>query len=224
MATVLVVGATRGIGLEFVRQYCADGDRTLATFRHAADESKLRAFGAHPLPLDVTDAAGCAALAQRLEGQPLDVVVLCAGVYGPRTSSLVEPGAADFDRVMHANVLGPMTLIPLLAPCFAADGGKLAVMSSRMGSIGLMASAYGWLYRASKAALNAVVRAASLELGPRGVVCFAFHPGWVRTDMGGKDATLDADESVGSMRRVIAQANDSHNGKFLNYNGEHLSW
>jgi NAD(P)-dependent dehydrogenase (short-subunit alcohol dehydrogenase family) len=87
-----------------------------------------------------------------------------------------------------------------------------------------MASTSGWLYRASKAAVNAVLRAASIELGPRGVVCMAFHPGWVRTDMGGTGASIAATESVTGMRRVIAQANDSHNGKFLNYTGEHLSW
>jgi NAD(P)-dependent dehydrogenase (short-subunit alcohol dehydrogenase family) len=87
-----------------------------------------------------------------------------------------------------------------------------------------MGSPSGWLYRASKAAVNAVLRAASLELAARGAVCMAFHPGWVRTDMGGTGASIDADESVRGMRRVIAQANDSHNGKFLNYTGEHLSW
>jgi NAD(P)-dependent dehydrogenase (short-subunit alcohol dehydrogenase family) len=112
----------------------------------------------------------------------------------------------------------------LLAPRLAESGAKLAVVSSRMGSIGLMANPSSWLYRASKAAVNAVLRAASLELGARGVACMAFHPGWVRTDMGGSGAAIDVAESVGGLRRVIAHANDSHNGKFLNYTGEHLSW
>jgi NAD(P)-dependent dehydrogenase (short-subunit alcohol dehydrogenase family) len=87
-----------------------------------------------------------------------------------------------------------------------------------------MSSSAGWLYRASKAAVNAAVKAASLELGTRGVVCVAFHPGWVRTDMGGADADLAVDESVTSLRRVIQAANASHNGKFLNYNGEQIAW
>jgi NAD(P)-dependent dehydrogenase (short-subunit alcohol dehydrogenase family) len=125
---------------------------------------------------------------------------------------------------MHTNVLAPMHLLTELAPHLAEGGAKVAVISSRMGSIGLMASTSGWLYRASKAAVNAVLRVTSLELGPRGVVCMAFHPGWVRTDMGGASASIDAVESVTNLRRVIAQANDSHNGKFLNYTGEHLSW
>jgi NAD(P)-dependent dehydrogenase (short-subunit alcohol dehydrogenase family) len=223
MATVLVVGASRGIGFEFARQYTADGDRVLATCRTDPAAERLRKLGARPLRVDVLDAGSRAALLPQLGGERLDLLILCAGVYGPRTAGLAVPEPAEFDRVMHTNVLAPMHLITVLAPTLA-PGAKVAVISSRMGSIGLMASASGWLYRASKAAVNAVLRAASLELGGHGVVCMAFHPGWVRTDMGGTGASIDAPESVTQMRRVIAQANDSHNGKFLNYTGEHLSW
>ncbi|HTT11388.1 MAG TPA: SDR family oxidoreductase [Burkholderiaceae bacterium] len=223
-STILIVGASRGIGLEFVRQYAAAGDRVLATCRKDADAGHLRMLGATALPLDVLDADSRARLVEQIGDARLDLVVLSAGVYGPRTSGLEAPDAAEFDRVMHTNVLAPMHLITLLAPLLAQTGAKVAVISSRMGSIGLMNSAYGWLYRASKAALNAALRATSLELGARRVVCMAFHPGWVRTDMGGAGAAIDVAESVGNLRRVIAQANESHNGKFLNYTGEHLSW
>jgi NAD(P)-dependent dehydrogenase (short-subunit alcohol dehydrogenase family) len=106
----------------------------------------------------------------------------------------------------------------------ASSGGKLVVLSSRMGSIGNAADSAWWLYRASKAALNSVLKSASIELGARGVVCMALHPGWVQTDMGGANATLRVEESVSSMRNVIAAANRSHNGRFLNYNGEQLEW
>lgn len=224
MATVLIIGASRGIGLEFLRQYAADGDRVLGTCRKDADAEQLRKLGARPLRLDLLDAASRDALVGQIGDARIDVAIFSAGVYGARTAGLTVPAPAEFDRVMHTNVLAPMHLITLLAPVFAARGAKLAVLSSRMGSIGLMASTSGWLYRASKAGVNAVLRAASLELGPRGVVCMAFHPGWVRTDMGGTDASIDVTESVSNLRRVIAQANDSHNGKFLNYTGEHLSW
>jgi NAD(P)-dependent dehydrogenase (short-subunit alcohol dehydrogenase family) len=224
MATVLVVGASRGIGFEFARQYAADGNQVLATCRNDTDADRLRALGASALRFDALDAASREALLPQLGDARLDVVILSAGIYGPRTAGLAVPADADFDRVMHTNVLAPMHLMALLAPRFAASGGKLAVISSRMGSIGLMASTSGWLYRASKAAVNAALRTASLELGPRNVVCMAFHPGWVRTDMGGAGASIDVGESVSHLRRVIAQANDSHNGKFLNYTGEHLSW
>lgn len=224
MSTVLIVGASRGIGCELVRQYVADGARVLATHRKPEDEAALRAMGATPIALDVRNAEQVAGLGRRLDGEKLDIAILNAGVYGPRTEVLAPPSHADFDTVMQTNVLAAMQLIPLLAPSLTAASGKLAVISSRMGSLALMGNASGWLYRASKAALNAVLRAASLELGAQGVVCMAFHPGWVKTDMGGAGAEMDVTTSVTGLRRVIAAANRSHNGKFLSYSGEQFPW
>jgi NAD(P)-dependent dehydrogenase (short-subunit alcohol dehydrogenase family) len=117
-----------------------------------------------------------------------------------------------------------MQLLPVLAPALTQARGKLAVISSAMGLKSRITQPSGWLYRASKAALNMVVKVASLELGGQGVVCMAFHPGWVRTDMGGAEADIDAATSVTGMRRVIEQANLSYNGKFLNYTGEQFDW
>lgn len=224
MSTVLIVGASRGIGREFARQYADDGARVIATHRKPEDAAALRALGAKPLALDVTDAAAIAHLASSLQHERIDIAVLNAGISGPRTGGIEAMSMADFDAVMHTNVWAPMQLIPALMPALFAARGRLALMSSRMGSTALMNGTRSWLYRASKAAANNVLRAASLELGPRGVVCMAFHPGWVRTDMGGADADLDTETSVTSMRRVIAAANDSHNGKFLNYTGEQFDW
>jgi len=224
MSTVLVVGATRGIGLEFVRQYAADGARVIGTFRHAQDADKLRALGARTLHLDALDPDSVAALGPHLDGQPIDIALLVAGVYGPDTADLTPPSREQFDMVMRTNVLTPMQLIPLLAQNLQAAQGKLAAISSRMGSIGLAADTQNWLYRASKAALNSVVKSASIELGARGVVCMALSPGWVRTDMGGSSAPLDVRDSVSALRRVIAAANRSHNGRFLNYTGEQYEW
>ncbi len=224
MDRILIVGASRGLGLEFVRQYTAAGAQVLATHRGPAEAATLRALGAEPIELDVRQEGAAAALAGRLQGAPLQLAILVAGVFGPRGSGLAGPTATEFDLVMQTNVLAPMRLIPALAASLAQGQGRLAVLSSRMGSIGGMESAYGWLYRASKAALNCVLRAASLELGARGVVCVALHPGWVRTDMGGAGADLEAVDSVAEMRRVLAAINRSHNGRFLNYNGEQLPW
>jgi NAD(P)-dependent dehydrogenase (short-subunit alcohol dehydrogenase family) len=224
MGTVLVIGASRGIGLEFVRQYAADGARVIGTVRRDEDAVKLRELGAKPLLLDVLDEAAVGSFGEQLHGERLDVAIVNAGVYGPRTSAIAAPGGLDFDQVMHTNVRAPMQLIPQLLPGLAAAAGKLALVSSRMGSLSLMSSTSGWLYRASKAAANAALRAASLELGPHGIVCVAFHPGWVRTEMGGAGADIDTATSVAGMRRVLAAANASQNGKFLNFNGEQLSW
>jgi NAD(P)-dependent dehydrogenase (short-subunit alcohol dehydrogenase family) len=223
MSTVLVIGASRGIGLEFVRQYAADGARVIGTVRRAEDAVRLRELGAKPLLFDVLDEAAVAELGAQLRGETLDIAIHNAGVYGPRTSAVTAPGGLDFDAVMHTNVRAPMQIIPQLAPLLSASG-KLAVVSSRMGSISLMSSTSGWLYRVSKAGLNAALRAAAIELGARGIVCIAFHPGWVRTDMGGAGADIDAATSVTGMRRVLASANASQNGKFLNFNGEQIAW
>jgi len=224
MATVLIVGASRGIGRELARQYAADGARVIASHRRPEDAAALRALGARPLALDVLATAAPQVLGRQLEGEALDLAFLSAGLYGPRSAAPLAPTAAEFDAVMHTNVLAPMQLIAPLVPLLASGGGKLAVLSSKMGSIGQMRDGSGWLYRASKAALNAALRAASLELAAQGVICMALHPGWVRTDMGGAGADLDVVEAVASLRRVVAAANASHNGKFLNYNGEQLPW
>lgn len=224
MATVLIVGASRGIGLEFARQYAAEGARVIATHRRPEAGVTLRELGAKPISLDVRDEAALADFGDQMAKEAIDIAVLNAGVVGPRGSSIGSPGGLDFDAVIHTNLRAPMQLIPALAPALIAARGKLAVISSRMGSVSLMSSSGNWLYRASKAALNAALKAASLDLGAQGVVCIAFHPGWVRTDMGGGGADVDVQTSVAGMRRVLAGANDSSNGKFINYNGEHLAW
>jgi NAD(P)-dependent dehydrogenase (short-subunit alcohol dehydrogenase family) len=224
MTTVLVVGASRGIGLEFVRQYAADGARVTGTVRSEAGAGAVRSAGGTPETLDVLDEAGVAALGERWRSAPLDIAIVNAGVYGPRIAAVVPPSAADVDLVMRTNVRAPMQLIAALAPALTRAPSKLAVVSSKMGSVSLMGSTSGWLYRASKAALNAVLKTTSLDLGPRGVVCIAFHPGWVRTDMGGAAADIDVGTSVTAMRSVLESANDAANGKFLNYTGEQLAW
>jgi NAD(P)-dependent dehydrogenase (short-subunit alcohol dehydrogenase family) len=148
--------------------------------------------------------------------------VIVAGVYGPRTAGLEAPSAEDFDAVMHANVLGPMRVIQALADALAPQA-RMAVLSSRMGSIGLRGSTYAWLYRASKAAVNSVMKDASVALAGR-AVCVAFHPGWVRTDMGGPRADLTVEQSVANLRETIARLTPADNGSFLNHDGQPLPW
>ena len=219
---VLVIGASRGIGLEFVRQYRAEGHAVAATARDEAGLDRLRALGAEAFALDVTDAASASGLAWRIDGIAFDVVVLNAGVYGPRSTALEAPSADEFDAVMRTNVLGPMRMLAQLGDAFA-PGGRLAVLSSRMGSMTLRTNPSGWLYRASKAALNSVLKDASIEFDGR-AICIAFHPGWVRTDMGGGGADLPPAQSVSDMRRTLAHVTEADNGGFFNHDGKPLAW
>ncbi|MET0519111.1 MAG: SDR family oxidoreductase [Burkholderiaceae bacterium] len=222
MAQVLIIGASRGIGLEFVRQYRAAGAQVVATARSEEGLAAIRALGATALKLDVADTASASGLAWQIDGRQFDEVVFVAGVYGPRTSGLETPTADDFDAVMHANVLGPMRVLPQLLDALA-PGARLAILSSKMGSIGLRSATAGWLYRASKAAVNSVMKDASLVLAGK-AICLSFHPGWVRTEMGGAGADIDVQTSVAGMRTVLATVKPEHNGSFFNYDGQPLAW
>jgi NAD(P)-dependent dehydrogenase (short-subunit alcohol dehydrogenase family) len=225
---VLIVGASRGLGLEFVRQYRADGARVTATARSDEGLATLVALGAKALKLDVADAASASGLAWQIDGEAFDTVFHVPGVYGPRSQALEPPTDDDFDTVMHTNVLGAMRVLTILADALAPavdgrPGARIGVLSSRMGSIGLRSATSGWLYRASKAAVNSVLKDASIALEGR-ALCAAFHPGWVRTDMGGASADLAPAEAVAAMRRSLANLDAARNGSFLNYDGTTLAW
>ena len=219
---VLIIGASRGIGFEFVRQYRAAGARITATARDDAALERLRDHGARALRLDVADAASVSGLAWLIDGERFDVVVINAGVYGPDTAGLETPTEADFDAVMHTNVLGPMRLLPQIAEALA-PGARLAILSSIMGSIALRRSTRGWLYAASKAAVNSVMKDAAIALAGKATV-IGFHPGWVRTDMGGAGADIDAATSIAGMRTVLASVKPADTGGYFNYNGQRLAW
>lgn len=224
MPTALIIGASRGIGLELACQYVAQGWRVIATARKEIALDLLTGMGAEAHALDVMKVADCAALGWTLEGEQLDAAFLCAGVYGPKTEGLAFPLDRDFDQVMHTNVLAAMRLLPVIGPLVCEAKGKLAVMSSIMASLSLRSDNNGWLYRASKAALNSVLVDAALEFGEQGATCVAFHPGWVQTDMGGPDADIPVTESVTALRTTLAALRPEDNGKFLNYDGTPLSW
>jgi len=220
MALALIIGASRGIGLELVRQYLADGWRVIATARKKEDVEMLAAMGAEAHKLDVTNVEAVAGLGWKLDGEEPDVAILNAGIYGPRTDGF--PMQADFDAVMHTNVLAAMRLLPIIAPLVSAARGKLAVMSSRMGSLSERNGSSGSLYRASKAALNSVLIDTAHQ-NP-GATCVAMHPGWVRTDMGGPGATLAVEDSARGIRRVLAELPASEHPVYRDYDGTNIGW
>lgn len=216
MTTVLVLGASRGIGLELVRQYRADGARVIATARDDAGLARLRDLGAEPFTLDVGVPASVSQLAWRLDGEKLDVALYVAGVM-PRGDATAPPTQDVFDAAMHTNLLGAMQAIPQVAPMVEAAGGRFVFLSSAMAQITGVASSYGWVYRASKAALNMAVASAQHDY-PRAIFV-ALSPGWVQTDMGGAGAPLTVEESVASMRSTLATLKPSQRGVFLQQDG-----
>jgi len=218
----LVIAASRGIGLELVRQLRAEGARVVATARDDAGLARIAALGAKALRLDVTDTSSAAGLAWQIDGEAFDTVFVCAGILGPRTSGLSPPSEADFDAVMRTNVLGPMRVLPAIAEAIA-PAARIGVLSSRMGSMALRANTSQWTYRASKAALNSVVRDAAIALAGR-ALCIALHPGWVRTGMGGEDADIDVATSAAGLRSTLAKVEPAQSGAFLNYDGTPLAW
>ncbi|MDR3095619.1 MAG: SDR family oxidoreductase [Paraburkholderia sp.] len=225
MKTALIVGASRGLGLEFARQYAKAGWRVLATARTDEACAALNALGAQTFVLDIARPEDIAALGWKLDGERLDVALIVSGVYGPRTEGVEAITAEDFEYVMNTNVRGPMQLIPILLPLVDAAYGVLGVLSSRMGSITQTTGTTGWLYRASKAAVNDVIKITSMQT--RRATCIALHPGWVRTDMGGSHAAIDVAASVAGMREVMAEAaaaREVFNGRFFQYDGTELDW
>jgi NAD(P)-dependent dehydrogenase (short-subunit alcohol dehydrogenase family) len=226
MPTILVTGAGRGLGLEFVRQYAADGWRVHACCRTPETATALEALEGEIAihRLDVRDQAQIGALKASLAGEPIDLLINNAGIYGPRGKAVAQISDAEWLEVLQVNAIAPVRIADALADNVAASGKKLmAFITSQMGSIARM-SAGAHPYRMSKAALNAGVRCLSLELEARGVTCVLFHPGWVKTDMGGAGAAIEIKTSIDGMRAVIAKLKHSDNGRFFNYDGGEIPW
>ncbi|RCS58590.1 SDR family oxidoreductase [Parvibium lacunae] len=217
----LIIGATRGIGLGLTQRYLADGWHVTATARREADLPQLQSLGAKPLKLDVTLPSSIMSMEWVLAGEQYDLVIYVAGILsrGPATA---VPTQAEFDLVMHTNVLGMMQLLPCLAPKLANQHGKWIAISSGMGSIAEAQSSANWLYRVSKAALNMAIRSAAFDYPA--VTFAALCPGWVKTDMGGPQATLEVADSVQGLRQVIAGLSLADSGCYKNHLGHSLSW
>jgi NAD(P)-dependent dehydrogenase (short-subunit alcohol dehydrogenase family) len=219
MKTVLITGAGRGIGLEFVRQYAAESWQVIATARSEAPE--LEALGVRVERLDMRDFAAVETFGRRITAEPLDLFIANVGMSaGPRIDS--APEAEDALEVLAVNAIAPTLLARLLAPTLAAQRGRMAAITSRMGSIG--DSSGGYLgYRASKAALNAAWYGLAQEFGAR-VPLLLLHPGWVRTDMGGPNAQVPPAESVAGMRGLIEALRPEETGAFLDFRGDPIPW
>ncbi len=216
MPTVLITGANRGIGLEFARQYAADGWEVIATARHSSGE--LDALGVQVVTLDLADADAVAGFAI---DRPLDLFIANAGTSEPKNPTSADD-ARDWQSMMMVNSIAPYLLGKDLLPKMA-EGGKMIAISSGMGSIG--DNNGGWVpYRTSKAALNMAWNSLALEARGSGIACVLFSPGWVKTRMGGAGAEISAEESVAAMRALIERLTIADSGMFLRRDGSQLPW
>lgn len=226
MPTVLITGANRGIGLEFARQYAAEGWRVHAACRTPAKADKLRKLAGDVVVhrLDVRKSAQVSALAGTLAGEPIDLLLNNAGIAARGRDKFGGVDFAVWEDVLRVNTLAPVRLAEAFADHVARSERKLMVaLSSRMGSISENGSG-NIAYRSSKAALNAAMRVLAKELGGRGITVVVFHPGWVRTDMGTLVAPVSAKKSVRGMRTVIEGLTPKDSSKFFDYQGQQVPW
>jgi len=236
MSTILITGANRGLGLEFVRQYAADGWEVLATSRQPEKSSELKQLAAQHSAvalhrLDVTNKESVQDLAGKLHGKPLDVLLHSSGIY-PREGQQI--GDIDYDgwrEALETNLLGVMRVTEALLENVAASPRKqIAAISTALSSLrgvqsGSVAQAgTSYQYRTSKTALNMALSILAKELQPRGISVVLLCPGWVKTDMGGPHAPLSPQESIAGMRKVLSGNPMEISGKFLGHDGTLRPW
>ncbi len=228
--TVLITGANRGLGLEFVRQYAAEGARVLACARHPGEAKALIDVAAKSNgrvtvhPLDVSSAASVAHLAGEVANEPVDILINNAGVYG---GDHQRAGDLDYDawiRTLAINTLGPVRVLEALkGNLLKAKTRKAIAITSAMGSTARHDGG-ALIYRSSKAALNNAMHGLALAFKGDGITVVPMHPGWVRTDMGGSGAPLSPEQAVGHMRKVIAGLKPADSGRYINYDGSEIAW
>lgn len=229
--TLVITGANRGIGLEFTRQFAAEGWRVYAGCRQPERAEALNRLAAASdgrvsvHPLDVTRPAHIQALAAVVGDAPVDLLLNNAGSYGPEGVRFGHTDEAAWIENFRTNVIGPMKMMEALVDNVArSELKRIASLTSKMGSMEDNRSGGAYIYRSTKAALNAVMKSAAIDLAPRGIVAVLLHPGWVRTDMGGPHGEIDAETSVRRMRRILARLRPEDAGRFFDIDGTLIPW
>ena len=224
MTTIMITGASRGLGLEFARQFYSEECRVIATCRNPKKANELNAIGDIDVhSLDVTDDKSVANLADKLRGENIDILINNAGVIGQRDGF----GRLDYDiwaETMDTNVFGPMRVAEAFRDnVMNSEKKQMIFITSRMGSI-TEAVPNAYVYRSSKAALNMAVKCLSVELEQQGLIAVLFHPGHVQTDMGGQAAPVMPHTSIEGMKNQIVALTRDDNGRFLSYDGHQIPW
>jgi len=234
MFTVLITGANRGLGLEFARQYAADGWDVIATSRNPDKSEELQQLQKKNKrislqALDVTSDESVKQLRGNIGGKPVDLLVLNSAIYTRNGNKLGELNFAGWRESFETNVLGAIRVAEALIENVAASKRKqIAAISTGMGSLQALGSTIGfgiaYQYRTTKAALNMTMSILAKEVEPRGISVVIFSPGWVQTDMGGANAALTPEQSIGGMRKVLEGNPMELTGKFLGYDGATWPW
>jgi NAD(P)-dependent dehydrogenase (short-subunit alcohol dehydrogenase family) len=232
MKTVLITGASRGIGLEFIRQYAEDGWRVLACARNPSESDALQQLATQfrdrvqVHALDVADRAQIEQLSHALSAEKIDVLINNAGVYpASHGDSFHQIDYAAWAYAFEVNTMAPLKMADAFYRQIArSDTKKIVTITSKMGSVTDNTSGGSYIYRSSKSAVNIVMKSLSIDLEPKGVIVALLHPGWVRTEMGGPNALISTEKSVTGMRQVIADLIHTDSGKFFAYDGQVIPW
>lgn len=232
MKTTLITGANRGIGLEFTRQLADDGWYVLACCRNPTESVALNKLAAkNPkqisvCTLDVTDHGQIDKLSQTLANRSIDLLINNAGVYPSAKSGSF--GYTDYEAWAHAfsvNTMAPLKMAESFINQITQSSKKIIVtVTSKMGSVADNGRGGSYIYRSSKSAVNMVVKSLSIDLRSNDIVSVLLHPGWVRTDMGGPDGLISAEQSVSGMLKIIGKLTLADSGKFIAYDGEIIPW
>jgi NAD(P)-dependent dehydrogenase (short-subunit alcohol dehydrogenase family) len=232
MNTALITGANRGIGLEFCRQYAADGWRVLACSRRPEQADALAGLAAqYPglieiHALDVADPSQIDRLSQELASESIDLLINDAGIY-PESDNrgFGHTDYGEWIQAFRVNTMAPLKMAEAFAAQITRSKRKIIVtITSKMGSIADNRGGGSYLYRTSKAGVNMVVKNLSIDLRPAGINAVVFHPGWVKTDMGGPNAMISPEQSVSGMRQLISRLTLADSGKFFGYDGQIVPW
>ena len=231
MPAVLITGASRGLGFELAKQYAVEGWRVIACCRKPEDAIALKKLAPSArdmvsvVAMDVADNDTVRNAALTLKDAVVDILINSAGIAGVPQQSTGQIDYASWARVLDVNTMGPLRVLEAFTDNLARSERRLVVtITSGMGSLADNTSGGSIAYRSSKAAVNMVMRSAAIDLAPRGITCVLINPGWVKTDMGGPDATLSPQQSVSAMRRLIETLGPNDSGKFYNYDGREYPW
>lgn len=224
--SALIIGASRGLGLGLAKELLKRGWLVTATVRSAAGGSGLEAFHEQVTmdTVDINNLAMVDAFVNRVNDQIFDVVFINAGVGGPTGKTAENVAAEDVTHVFMTNAIAPVRLAGRLLHTVKPGSGILALMSSRLGSVGAPKSGAMVIYSASKAALNSLTRNFVAANDCSHITVLTMHPGWVRTDMGGAGADIDVETSVTGMADVLEAQAGAGGHQFLNYKGETVPW